>query len=86
MREINKVNGVWDTHTLYKTINHTHVSYLYDDSILIDLMLVECGDGRWFIVDDTGELNDPSIHDKYSEVFSEPKFFMASRATGGLSR
>ncbi len=51
------------------------MSYLYKDSNLVDLMLVECGDGRWFIVDDTGELNDPAIHDKYSEVFREPKFF-----------
>lgn len=70
-----KVNGMWDTHTHYRTINHTHMSYINTDSLLIDLCLVECQDGRWFIVDDTSEIEDDNIFDKCSDEFIEPKFF-----------
>lgn len=41
-------NGIWDTHAALKTINHAHYS-VYDSDPSCDLMIVETGDGKFFI-------------------------------------
>lgn len=51
------------------------MSYFLENSYLIDLCLVKCQDEHWFIIDDTGEIQDDNLVDKYSEKFIEPRFF-----------
>lgn len=41
-------NGVWDTHTALKTVNHAHYS-AYDSDPSCDLMIIETGDGKFYI-------------------------------------
>lgn len=42
------INGQWDTHAALRTVNHQHFS-VYDSDPSCDLMIVETGDGRFFI-------------------------------------
>lgn len=74
-KPISKVNGMWDTHTYYKTISHCHLSCFDGDKDYADICAVECQDGRWFLVDDQGTATTNEILDKRSEEFVEPKFF-----------
>lgn len=41
-------NGEWDTHAALKTVNHAHYS-VYDSDPSCDLMIVETGDGKFYI-------------------------------------
>jgi hypothetical protein len=40
--------GGWDTHTALKTVGHRHYS-VYDSEPSCDLMIVETGDGKFYI-------------------------------------
>lgn len=72
-----KKNLKWDAHTLYKTVSHKHMSMLVNDSDLIDLMLIECDDGRWFITEESSIINSDDFFDAYSDTFVEPKFYVS---------
>ena len=75
-----KVNGMWDTHSFFQTINHYHLSCLPEgDGDFADIMVVECKDGRWFLVEESGESGDDKLFDAYSEEFKEPQFFGSSQ-------
>lgn len=78
--EIRKINGQWDTHNYYQTINHFHLSCLPDDGDFADIMAVECKDGRWFLEEQSGESGDEKLFDSYSDEFKEPHFFDTSEA------
>lgn len=43
-----RINGTWNTHDALKTVNHQHFS-VYDSDPSCDLMIVETGDGKFFI-------------------------------------
>lgn len=43
------LDGSVDTHSLFKTISHAHFDLPMDDGRVIELKLVECCDGRWFL-------------------------------------
>jgi hypothetical protein len=73
-----KVNGKWSTHSFYGTVSHLHLSFLLNGSDLIDLMLVECGDGRWFIEQVSITFESEQLFDAYSNEFVEPKFYSNS--------
>lgn len=70
-----KLNGRWNSHKFFNTINHWHISD-YESDTTCDLMLVECMDGRFYIVDNWG-----GDADGHHEVFnpydknSYPTFF-----------
>lgn len=71
-----KVNGRWDLHGFFDTINHTHLSYLDVRVGLIDLMLVERKNGLWFIIDEEGHFSEnPRIFQARAEHYTEPAFF-----------
>lgn len=73
-----KRNGMWDTHTYYDTVSHSHLTYLCDDGRYVDIRLVECKDGRWFLIDDEGSVSDTGILDLYKDTFIEPRFFSSA--------
>jgi hypothetical protein len=73
-----KINGKWDTHTFYQTVSHLHLSLLVNNSDLIDFMLVECADGRWFIVEESNTFECEQLFDAYSREFVEPKMYSSS--------
>jgi len=70
-----KINGMWDTHILYKTVYHCHWSCFHGEKEYADICAVECADGRWFLVDDQGTATTSEILDKTADVFIEPRFF-----------
>lgn len=72
---IQKKNGMWDTHTYYKTVNHCHWSCFHGEKDDADICAVECEDGRWFLVDDQGTTTTNGILDKTADIFIEPRFF-----------
>lgn len=87
-----------NTHQKYKTINHIHFvfnykvldkEYEYPDA---ELMLVECGDGRWFIEQSSGEKYNqfPSITHSSEDVETQPTFYpdvaTAARAAFALTK
>ncbi len=78
--EISKRNGMWDTHAFYDTISHFHLSNFPDNGEYADICVVECRDGRWFLVDDQGTSKDTAILDKYLDEFVEPMFFNSAEA------
>ena len=78
--EIAKRDGMWDTHAFYDTISHFHLSHFPKDGEYADICVVECRDGRWFLVDDQGTSKDNNILDKCSEEFVRPKFFDSAEA------
>lgn len=74
----NKVNEKWDSHTFYQTVSHHHLTLLTDGGDLIDLMLVECADSRWFIEKVSVKFESEHVFDAYAPQFIEPKFFANS--------
>ncbi len=72
-----KVGGVWNTQNLYETIHHTHLSFFIDDDIHVDVMIAECRSGKWFTIDDVGNLPRKGLLDSVSSVFLEPSFLIA---------
>jgi len=46
---IDPYRGGVDTHHLYNTVSHGHFDVLLDDGSLVELMVVECADGRWYL-------------------------------------
>lgn len=74
-KQPDKVNDKWDTHTFYKTVSHLHLSMLDNSNELIDLILVECGDGRWFVEQVSTPFESDQLFDAYSSEFIEPKFY-----------
>ena len=70
-----RINGKWDTHSFYKTVSHLHLSLLLDNNDFIDFLLVECADGRWFIIEESNTFESVQLFDAYSSEFIEPKFY-----------
>ena len=42
---------------------------------MLDLLLVECENGKWFIEDSIGSLQDERVFQPFSKIFIEPKFY-----------
>ena len=38
-----------NTHERYKTVGHTHVDYFFPDRQWLELLVIECEDGRWYV-------------------------------------
>lgn len=70
----------WDTHTFYRTISHLHFTVFDSNNDMIDLMLVECESGKWFIEDSIGDLQDERVFQPLSGEFKEPNFYDDSEA------
>lgn len=76
MAQPKKVNGLWDMHSFYETVNHTHLSYPDDQIGFIDLMLVERKNGQWFIIDQEGQFSENHrVFQECTENYIEPAFF-----------
>lgn len=46
---IDSCHGGVNTHLLYNTVSHGHFDVLLADHSLVELMIVECADGRWYL-------------------------------------
>jgi hypothetical protein len=75
---VKKINEKWDAHTFYQTVSHLHLTLLSDENDLIDLMLVKCSDGQWFIEQVSIPFESEKLFDAYSDEFVEPKFYSSS--------
>ncbi|PAW00410.1 hypothetical protein [Vibrio coralliilyticus] len=65
----------WDTHSFYRTTHHLHLTVCEAGGNMIDLLLVECENGKWFIEDSIGDLLDERVFQPSSKDFIEPKFY-----------
>lgn len=62
-----------NTHELFKTINHEHIG-----KDLKEILIAECGDGRWFIENNWGDKdfeNFEGISNPHISPYVIPKFF-----------
>lgn len=71
-----------NTHQKYQTIGHCHFDFTYrkNDSWEYPesgLLLIECGDGRWFIEQDFGDEYDrfAGVVKSSDDVLTEPTFY-----------
>ncbi|WP_159185357.1 hypothetical protein [Klebsiella pneumoniae] len=79
-------------HTRYDTVNHHHLDYLLDNGEYPDsgLMLIECCDGRWFILQEFGDEYSrfPGVVCSREDDVTEPVFYpdleAAARAAFGF--
>ncbi|EBU2048078.1 hypothetical protein CTO56_18250 [Salmonella enterica] len=66
-------------HTRYDTVNHHHLDYLLDNGEYPDsaLMVIECRDGRWFILQEFGEKYSrfPGVVRSREDDVTEPVFY-----------
>ncbi|EJE4208678.1 hypothetical protein M3899_003162 [Vibrio parahaemolyticus] len=71
-----RINGAWNTHELFQTVSHQHITIPIDDQ-LFDVLLVECADGRWFANDEVGNLGAYAgrFFSDSRPLFEEPAFY-----------
>jgi hypothetical protein len=72
----NKVNGRWNTHQLFNTMAHFHLSVLNQDNDLLDFCVIETKDNNWFVVNKSSvDIKDPLLFDHSTDSFVMPHFF-----------
>ncbi|MEZ8733610.1 hypothetical protein [Vibrio sp. 10N.239.312.D08] len=71
----NKRNGEWQTHDLFETVQHLHMTWITAETDIVDLMVVKCADGRWYACNDGSDICSDVLFEPCADEFEEPIFF-----------